>query len=294
MLAYQPLPDRFVHLGPHRVRYWQAGDSGTPIVLVHALGASVEFWARVMPELARKHRVYALDLIGFGQSDKPNVAYSEAFMAGVVRDFVDAMQLERFHLIGNSMGGAVSQRVARDMPHRVSRLVLVCSGGLGRGISPRVCLLSVPLLGELLARPRPEFTRRLIRGGMVVREGAPAELLDANIACARSPGAARSFLRTLRGGVQRDGQRPDIVDAHQAAFRHLASPTLVMWGDRDPIIPTDYLDTIQAIPQLRVHRFEGCGHYPQLEHPARFCEAVLGFLATAETPPTFANDRIAA
>ena len=283
MLAYRTLPDRFVNLGPHRVRYWQAGDRGTPIVLVHALGASVEFWARVMPELAKRHRVYALDLIGFGQSDKPDAAYSEAFMASVVSDFVDTMQLERFHLIGNSMGGAVSQRVAREMPHRVDRLVLVCSGGLGRGISPRVCLLSVPLLGELLARPRPEFTRRLIRGGMVVREGACDELLDANVTYSRSPGASRSFLRTLRGGVRRDGQRPDIVEAHRSAFGQLVPPTLVMWGDRDPIIPTDYLDAIQAMPRLSVHRFEGCGHYPQLERPEQFCAVVLDYLNMSRT-----------
>jgi pimeloyl-ACP methyl ester carboxylesterase len=281
MTPYQALEDRFTTLGAHRVRYWQAGDTGPALVLVHALGASVEYWARVMPVLAQRHRVFALDLIGFGLSDKPDVPYGEPYLAGVVRDFADAMGLERFHLVGNSMGGAVSQRVARENPQRIASLTLVCSGGLGTAISPRVRLLSVPLLGEVLARPRPEMTKRLIRGGMVVREGAPRALLDASLAHARSPGAQRAFLATLRNGIGLVGQRAAIVDAHRAAFSQMRWPTLVLTGDRDPIIPTDYADAIQAIPQLTTHGFVNCGHYPQLEQPEAFCDVVLRFLAAA-------------
>ncbi|WP_284619206.1 alpha/beta fold hydrolase [Aquabacterium humicola] len=284
MNPYQPLEDRYVTLGPHRVRYWQAGDAGPAVVLVHALGASVEYWARVMPTLARHHRVFALDLLGFGLSDKPDLPYGEALLAGVVRDFADGMGLERFHLVGNSMGGAVSQRVARENPQRIASLALVCSGGLGTAISPRVRLLSVALVGEFLARPRPEMTKRLIRGGMVVREGAPRELLDASLAHARSPGARRAFLATLRNGIRLDGQRPAIVDAHRAAFPRMTWPTLVMTGDRDPIIPTDHDDAIRAIPLLTTHRFAGCGHYPQLEQPEAFCDVLLRFLEAAPTP----------
>ncbi|UXI70251.1 alpha/beta fold hydrolase [Tahibacter amnicola] len=269
--------DQFLTLGGNRIRYWSAGEQGTSVVLVHALGASIEYWGRVIGPLATHHRVFALDLLGFGQSDKPEVAYAEPLLAGVVREFVDALRLQRFALVGNSMGGAVAQRVTRDIRDRVSRLILVCAGGLGYGISRRVCALSLPLLGEWVSRPRKAFVDRLVKGCVAQQDAVAPSLLDAALRYFQSPGAHQAFLRTLRNGIGFRGQRAAIVDAHRAAFPALP-PTLVMWGDCDPLIPFDYADAIGNIPHRQVHRFADCGHYPQLEHPGEFCRVTLNFL----------------
>jgi len=80
--TYETFEDRYVRVGETRVRYWSAGSQGTPVLLVHALGASVEYWGRVITTLAQRHRVYAIDLPEFGRSDKPDAPYGEAYLAG--------------------------------------------------------------------------------------------------------------------------------------------------------------------------------------------------------------------
>jgi pimeloyl-ACP methyl ester carboxylesterase len=275
--AYKTFEDQYVQVGETRIRYWSAGRQGPPVLLVHALGASVEYWGRVIAPLARTHRVYAIDLPGFGLSDKPDAEYGEAYLAAAIRGFLDAVGLPRVTLVGNSMGGAVSLRFAREAPDQLDRLVLVCAGGLGYAISPRVRMLSVPGVGELLSRPRPEFTRRLVKGCVADKRSVPRALLETSEAHSRTPGAQRAFLRTLRRGIRWDGQRPAIVRAHRAFFPRLRAPTLVLWGAKDRIVPADYLEEIRQIPDVQVHRLE-CGHYPQLEAPGELCHAVLRFL----------------
>jgi len=275
--AYETFEDRYVQVGETRVRYWSAGSQGTPVLLVHALGASVEYWGRVITPLARTHRVYAIDLPGFGLSDKPDAPYGEAYFAETIRGFLDAVGLQRVMLVGNSMGGAVSLRFAREAPERVDRLVLVSSGGLGRGINPRVRLLSVPGVGELLSRPTPEFVRRVVVGPVADKRSVPRALLETAETHARTAGAQRAFLRTLRNGIRWDGQQPANIRAHHAFLPRLRSPTLVLWGAQDRLMPADYLETVQQIPDVQVHRLE-CGHYPQLEAPGELCDVILRFL----------------
>jgi len=178
------------------------------------------------------------------------------------------------------MGGAVALRFAREAPERVDRLVLVASGGLGRAISPRVRMLSVPGIGELLSRPRPEFTRRLVLGPVWDKRSVPRALLEAAESHAQTAGAQRAFLRTLRNGIRWDGQQPAIVRAHRAFLPQLRSPTLVLWGAEDRLIPTDYLEALRQIPDVQVQRL-ACGHYPQLEVPGELCDAILRFLDVA-------------
>src|SRR5438128_661518 len=104
------MDDRFLDVGGVRARYRTAGEAGAPVVLVHGLGGSVEIWERTMPALARDHRVYAVDLVGFGRSDKPDAAYTIADLARFVRDFLDAAGLLRATLVGHSLGGATVLR----------------------------------------------------------------------------------------------------------------------------------------------------------------------------------------
>lgn len=274
--------DRYVVAGGLRMRYWSAGEQGTPIVLLHALACSVEFWEPAMALLAKNHRVFALDLVGFGLSDKPDAPYTSAYLAGTVRDFIDALGLEQVDLVGNSMGGAVALKFALDFPARVHRLVLVCAAGLGYAVGPGPRLLSLPVVGEILGRPRRSTSRRVVEACVYNRSAVTDELVAAVYRHGKTKGAVRSLLRTVRSFIRFQGQRADVIEEHRSGFPRIQAPTLVMTGAKDRVIPADYLDAITRIPKVEVRTFEKCGHYPQLEVPEAFSNAVLEFLAGPE------------
>src|SRR5215210_2718927 len=126
-------------------RYLTAGE-GAPLVLLHALCESALDWRWVLPALAQAYRVYAPDLPGFGDSDKPAADYSPTFFARFVAAFLDALEVERAAVVGNSLGGLVALRLALSEPARVSTLCLVDSAGLGREVNPA---LVAPAAGGL-------------------------------------------------------------------------------------------------------------------------------------------------
>ncbi|MFG2196850.1 alpha/beta fold hydrolase [Streptomyces sp. NPDC048639] len=275
-------PDLRADLDGLRLRYWQAGDHGSPVVLLHALGASVEFWSRTLPRLAEHHRVFALDLPGFGRSDKPRVRYTRAFLAETVWRFADAVGLDRVHLVGNSMGGAVSMECAIRSPERLHSLVLVCPAGLGRAVGPGPRTLSVPHVGEILTRPHREATRRSVLGCVHRPSTVPDGLVEAAFRHSADDGAAHGLLDTLRAFVRYDGQRMEVVDRYREGLAQIPAPVLMLTGEKDRMIPADYLDTVGAYPNVRTHEFADCGHYPQLEVPDEFSRVVLPFLHHAE------------
>jgi len=118
--------------------------SGPPLLLVHGIGDSSETWRTVIPRLARRHMVIAPDLLGHGRSAKPRADYSVAAYANGMRDLLGVLGIERVTLVGHSLGGGVAMQFAYQFPERTERLVLVASGGAGRGVSPLLRVASLP------------------------------------------------------------------------------------------------------------------------------------------------------
>jgi pimeloyl-ACP methyl ester carboxylesterase len=136
-----------IDVGGLPVHHLTAGE-GPPLVLLHALGESALDWRWVLPALARTHRVYALDLPGFGYSGKPSAEYSPAFFARFVSVYLDALGLERAAVVGNSLGGLAALRLALSEPARVGALGLVSSAGLGQEVTYALRLPTLPGYGE--------------------------------------------------------------------------------------------------------------------------------------------------
>ena len=127
----QPMEDKFVQVGQVRTRYRTLGDQGSTVILLHGIARSLEDWSENMRALSSLHRVFALDLVGFGLSDKPDLPYSVPFLAGFVRQFMQTLGLEPAVLMGNSMGGAVALELAFSNPELVEALVLAAPAGIG-------------------------------------------------------------------------------------------------------------------------------------------------------------------
>ena len=214
------------------IRSLVAGE-GLPLVLLHGAGDNSLDWRWVLPALARKHRVYALDLPGSPDSARPAANYSPAFFERFVAAFVDALGIGPATFVGNSLGGLIALRLALSEPARVTALVLVDSAGLGFAVNPVFTSVSVPGLGEAaipLWRTRAgAYQRALGRTALLFTHpprSVPREWLAEQYRLARSPGYLEAHLTVLRTLVSPLGQREVLVDRLPA----LKIPTLVVWG----------------------------------------------------------------
>jgi pimeloyl-ACP methyl ester carboxylesterase len=273
----------------HEVAY-RGGGTGPVLVLIHGMAGSSETWEAVLPALTERYTVIAPDLPGHGDSDKPRGDYSLGAHASAVRDLLVALGHERATIVGQSFGGGVAMQLAYQHPECCERLVLVASGGLGQEVALLLRALTLPGAEHLL----PIACNGKVRDagaavtGWLDRIGLRPVPVVAEMwrsFASLSDGATReAFQHTLRGVVDLHGQR---VSATDRLYLAAAVPTLIVWGDRDPIIPVDHAYAAhELVPGSRLEIFEGAGHYPHCEQPARFVDVLVDFLAsTAPAAP---------
>jgi pimeloyl-ACP methyl ester carboxylesterase len=289
-----PISLRELKIHDQRVTYRLAGE-GPVLLLIHGMAGSATTWRQVMPRLSQRFTVIAPDLLGHGGSDKPEGDYSLGAFASTLRDLLVALGHERATVVGQSLGGGVAMQFAYQYPERCERLVLVGSGGLGREVNPLLRWLSLPGADPVLrlacARPIRNAVESIgVVAGRIGLNPAPvvAELWR-SYASLGDDATRRAFLRTLRAVVDPRGQ------SVSAANRlHLANemPTLIVWGDADPIIPVDHaLSTHASIPNSRLEIFEGVGHYPHCEAPDRFVEVLTEFIESTVPARIVASPR---
>lgn len=277
----------------HRRAYRRCGE-GPPLVLLHGIGDSSAGWAPLMAALGERFTVIAPDLLGHGASDKPRADYSVAAYANGVRDLLDVLGIERATVVGHSLGGGVAAQTAYQYPQRVERLVLVSSGGVAREVSPLLRLLSAPYAELTLPITQ-------VPGASAVAQALAAVLKRTPLAVGRDAdelvrvfeglptGSARkSFTRTLRSVVDWRGQVVTMLDRCYLAS---AMPTLLVWGDRDGIIPVAHGRVAHdAMPGSRLEVFAGAGHFPHHADPERFIDLLVEFVEGTE-PSTYDRDR---
>ncbi len=278
------MEDRYTTVLGYRTRYWAEG-AGSPVLLVHGLGSCAESWLFNVEALALRHRVLVPDLLGFGRTDKPASAqeFTGSRLASFLAGFLHSQGVEIAHVVGNSLGGAISLQFAIDHPRRVRSLVLVDPGGFGRSIYITFRLQSVPLLGELLAAPSRRGVRMALEAASYRRDFITPDLIERFYEIACVPNQTPAYLQAVRRTISLCGVRPDQLAALQAGVPSIKVPTLIMWGRQDRILPISHLDSARRLlPHAQVQIFEDCGHIPQMEKPEAFNRAVLDFIAGAE------------
>jgi pimeloyl-ACP methyl ester carboxylesterase len=273
---------RHVSIHGHDVGFRLAGE-GDAVVLVHGMAGSSDTWRAVIGPLARTHRVLAPDLLGHGESAKPTGDYSLGAYASGLRDLMGVVGIERATVVGNSLGGGVAMQLAYQHPELVERLVLVDSGGLGREVSWILRALTLPAAEYVMPLVFPSFVRRW--GDAVDRFvsshgwSAPhvAEIWHAYGSLTEVENR-QAFVRTLRAVIDPGGQT---VSARDRLYLAAAVPTMVVWGEDDPIIPVEHAyQAHQAMPGSRLEVMAGVGHFPQVERPRAFLELVEDFMST--------------
>ena len=272
-----PGESRYATVAGVNTHYVVAGE-GPPLLLFHGLGASVATWRDNIGPLSRAFRVFAVDLPGHGDSDKPDIDYSVGALVRFTVELIDTLGLERPAIVGSSVGGALALMTALSHPGRVSRLVLVDSASLGKEVSIYIRLVSIPGLGELLESSRVGGTRFMLYNVFHDRSFVTQELLDEFYRSRRMPGAKEAVVKVIRNTVNLLGIRNEYVLLDRLAG--LDVPLMLVWGAQDQILPVAQAYRAQrAAPQVRLHVFDQYGHWPQMEKASEFNSAVLEFLS---------------
>ncbi|NDJ85710.1 MAG: alpha/beta fold hydrolase, partial [Chloroflexi bacterium] len=215
-------------------RFRQAGSTGSNIVMVHGLGGYLENWEQNIPLLAREHRVYALDLVGFGYTDKPTATnYAIPYLAQFLKDFMATIDLPSAAIIGHSLGGAIALQMTLLQPEVVEKLILVSSGGLGREVSSAFKVLSLPLIGRLLIKPNRKAIARGLKASFYDDTLVTDERVERGYKMASIPGVTDTILTAIRTSVNFFGAKSGTLDPIYNNLDQVSVPTLVVWGKQD-------------------------------------------------------------
>jgi pimeloyl-ACP methyl ester carboxylesterase len=274
-----------ITLHGHNVTYRRAG-WGPVILLIHGITGSSQTWEDVIEPLAEDYTVVAPDLLGHGESAKPRGDYSLGAYASGIRDLLAALGHDRATIVGHSLGGGVAMQMAYQFPERCERLVLVSSGGLGREVNLLLRAAVLPgsewVLPLLTAQGIVNWTNAIAGffGRLGLKPGADMEEMWRGFSSLADVEARAAFIHTLRGILDPGGQR---VSANDRLYLAKEMPSLIMWGERDPIIPIIHgVRASESMPGSRMVRFEDAGHFPYRDDPRRFVDELLDFIESTE------------
>ena len=276
--------------GPGRLSFDAIGtDSGTfsilsagqgdPILCIHGLGGTKASFMPTVRGLADRHRVIAADLPGFGESDKPITApYDAPYFARTIVDLMEELEIERAHLVGNSMGGRVAIEVGLTAPDRVGNIVLA-SPALAWLRERQWKWLLPPMLPKLgLLQPAPRaitepLVRRFVPGG---ENGWAAAGVDEFLRAFLQPRGRAAFYSALRN-IYLD--EPHGEDGLWTRLAELAPDSMFIWGRHDQLIPIAFMKHVERTLPAARHLELNCGHVPQIERPDQVNRAIRDFLS---------------
>ena len=247
------------------IRYYDVG-SGPALVLIHGIGGDADDWSFCLDALAASHRVIALDLLGFGRSDKPLIDYTIAGFVEVLDRFLRTLNIGRAILVGHSLGGWIAATFALQSPQAFHKLVLVDAAGVWGDTAG----LPVDLHVSTLAHMRDIFQHLFYDKSLATDaliEMAYRQHLERNDGY-----TIHSVLEHLRGGRER-------LDEDER-ISQLCVPTLIVWGEQDEMIPLAIGRRIhQLVPASKLEVLPHCGHLPNLEKPSELVRCLLEFTA---------------
>jgi len=297
MTLREDLPLESVELHGRRLAFRMTG-SGPVLLLIHGITGSSASWLRVMWRLADAgHTVIAPDLPGHGGSDRHRGDHSLGAHASILRDLLQVLDLQRATVVGHSLGGGIAMVFCYQFPDRVERLALVDSGGLGREVSLLIRAATLPGADRVIRlATTPTILRTVgtlgaVLGRVGLKPGADLAEIAGGVASLGDSERRAAFVRTARSIASPAGQR---VSAAERLYLAAEVPVLLVWGDRDPVIPVAHGHAAHAaLPQSRLEVFPGAGHFPMLDDPERFAALVTDWMATT-TPTEYDHARLGA
>lgn len=255
------------HVGAGSVNtaYLSSG-SGQPLILLHGGGAGAVTWYPSIAALSKHFRVIAPDIVGYGESDKPDASYDRAYFSKWLKDFLSALNISKAHIVGLSQGGAIALLFVLDNPEMVEKLVLVDAGGLGAK-PPFASLFSMILMNSFPSSLANRFFSRYILFNPKNRDPNHGWY---SIDVLKSKGGKNAF---------KQGRGSAVSEIPKASFRKIQNKTLVIWGENDRLFPVEYgISSASEIPNAEFLGIKNAGHLPLMDQPYVFNRSVLDFL----------------
>jgi pimeloyl-ACP methyl ester carboxylesterase len=263
---------KFIRVNGNNIHYIKKGD-GTPLILVHGFGGSTYTWRNLVPLLSEDYTVYALDLLGFGLSDKPlDVSYDLASQGDLVLGFIDAAGLPSATFIGHSMGGIIISYAAIKDPFRVDKLVIIEAAFYHGGAPAFLQYLFFPL-ERIMAKLfyTKGFRSKSLLPSYYNKSIVTNEVIEANLLAGRTPNSVEAMAKMMAdAGPQ----------TYEGVGSRITRPTLLVWSQKNknnPVTDGKRLKNEIAGSQLTV--IDGCGHYVQEEKPVELASAIKDFLS---------------
>lgn len=274
--------DHYIKVGGKDVRYWAEG-KGPAVILVHGFACSAEFWQYNVAPLSQQYRVYAPDLLGCGLSDKEIGEFSLPYGASSVADFMDALEIERATLVGNSLGGAICAQFAVQFLPRLEKLILVDSAAFGRELHLFLRSWALPIVGGAIFSLYQRIFPLVIRSAFYDAGPVTKEWVDVAAAMLRMPRVKENCLKIVKAGMDPRGQREEVLHDLHRQLPNVTAPTLIIWGSHDSAVPVSHAHTAQKlIPNSRVQIIDRCNHMPQIERSQEFNQLVMDFLGEGD------------
>lgn len=268
----------YVDAGGLRTRTLRAGAGDEHVLFLHGTSGHLEAFIRNLPAHAEKYRCHAIDMMGHGYTESPAQPYRIRDYVEHVLAYLDAVGVERAHVVGESLGGWVAGRLAADHPDRVGKITLVAPGGT---------VANPPVMERIKTSTRAAvkvddiaLTRRRLELLMFdPAKDVSDELVEVRHAIYHQPSFVAGIDRLL-ALQEMENRKPDLLTEEQMAA--IKAPTLIVWGNENPFGAIPEAERMhRLIPGSRLEIFERCGHWPQHEHAERFNRLHLGFLGEA-------------
>lgn len=273
--------DQYKKIAGLNIRYWQEGQEGPWLILLHGIGACVNYWQENISELSKQFRVLAVDLPGFGKSGKPIVDYTleyyETFLVELVKEFA----IDQFYLAAHSLGGAIALQYVTQHPDKVKKLVLLDNVGFATEVIIFFRLMSLPLLGEWLTSLSKSMFIKALKTNVFDPAVITPAFGEVVYELSHLPETRRTVLNILRQHTNLFGIKSSSLQPIWDNFDKLNHiPILLFWGKNDRLlngkvhVPAGQ----EFLPHMQVRWLENCGHIPQMEYPEIINQSMQEFL----------------
>ncbi|HXV88579.1 MAG TPA: alpha/beta hydrolase [Nitrososphaeraceae archaeon] len=248
------------------VRYLDKNKSGIPLLLLHGLGGSIESWSNNINILSTKFRIIALDLPGFGLSDKPKISYSIKFYVSFLEKFIKRIKINHLFIIGSSLGGHIAVEFALKNRKMVDKLILISpAGSLPKSFKGTRELKRYNTI--LNSRSSRDISRILTSIDTSMVNPSYADIMYKRILL---PGAKEAFISALKGSAT--------AKRYNNQLEKIDTSMLLIWGKKDRMLPLKFIRPFMEHGNSRIIIIENCGHRPHVENPRLFNKVVKDFL----------------
>ena len=260
------MEEKFVEIDGNKIRYFESGSSKHTLVLIHGLGASSERWKYVIPLLDTNFHVVVPDLVGFGHSDKPLADYTLDYFSNFLERFLTSLGIQNPSIMGSSLGGQIAAEYTSNHCESVEKLILVSPSGTMKQPTPA---LDAYIMAALY--PNEQSAKNAFETMEGAGKNIPMDIINGFVTRMKLPNAKFAFMSTLLGL-----KNSDLITEKLA---NISSPTLIIWGTKDPVIPITFADAfVSSIENCQFYEMTECGHTPYVQEPEKFASYVLKFL----------------